>query len=85
MGAGGEEVGSFTSNTFAGDKRVGFTSRMSISLKVIEEHTERNDGATSEHVSDGRRTGIRTMRYCYHGTWLRASVRTSSRLEEELR
>ena len=61
MGADGEEVGSFTSNTLAGDKGVGFTSRVSISLKVIEEHTGRYDGSTPEHVSDGRSTGIRTV------------------------
>ena len=61
MGAGGEEVSSFTSNTFAGDKGVGFTSRISNSLKVMDEHTGRNDGSTPEHVSDGRGTGIRTM------------------------
>ena len=61
MGAGREEVGSFTSNTCTGDKGVGFTSRISNSLKVMDEHTGRNDGSTPEHVSDGRGTGIRTM------------------------
>ena len=61
MGAGGEEVGSFTSKTFTGGKGVGFTSRVSISLKVIDEHTGKSDGSTPEHVSDGRGTGIRTM------------------------
>ena len=61
MGAGGEEVSSFTSKTFTGDKGVGFTSRMSIFLKVIDEHTGRYDGTTPEHVSDGRNTGIRTI------------------------
>ena len=54
-------------------------------VKVIDEHTGRYDGSTPEHVSDGRNTGIRTVTYRYRGTWLRASVRTSSRLEEELR
>ena len=61
MGAGGEEVGSFTSNTLAGDRGVDVTSRISNSLKVMDEHTGRNDGSTPEHVSDGRGTGIRTM------------------------
>ena len=85
MGAGGEEVGSFTSNTFAGDKGVDFIIRMSIFIKVFNEHTGRNDGSTPEHVSDGRSTGIRTMTYRYRGTRLRASVRMSSRFGEELR
>ena len=75
MGAGGEEVSSFTSKTFTGDKGVGFTSRMSIFLKVIDEHTGRNDGSTPQHVSDGRGTGIRRMTYYrYPSTRLRASV-----------
>ena len=85
MGADGEEVGSFTSNTLAGDKGVDFTSRMSISIKVFNEPTGRNDGSTPEHVSVGRSTGIRTMAYRNRSTRLRASVRTSSRLGEELR
>ena len=77
MGAGGEEVVSFTSNTCAWDKGVGFTSRMSTSLKVIGEHSGRNDGSTPQHVSDGRGTGIRRMTYYrYRSTRLRASVRT---------
>ena len=65
MGAGGEAVGNFTSNTFVGDRGISFTSRMSISLKGIDEHTGRSDHSTPEHVSDGRSTGIRRMTYLY--------------------